>query len=309
MALSKITNASVADTAVHGRRNHIINGGFQCWQRSEDKENTGNGWAYWSVDRFQTNKGRFRKTTDTVDGRTVNVLQIDPSSGVYNGGRGPFTIIEDKNVYDKPTVLSAWIKADAATTASFGNLYDYGASQNANSGKTINVTTSWQRFEITYDAQTFTQSPGNYIITGLQDGRTYYIAMAQLEDGDTATPFEHRSFGEELALCQRYFYAEDQSDTYHAVTNGFYSSTTNVITVKHLPVPMRVGPSLSVSGSWQAAGTTGKDASSLIIVDSTGTDIQTVQIRATVSGATAGQGTNLRNKNDATATFHLSAEL
>jgi len=205
MALSKITNASVADTAVHGRRNHIINGGFQCWQRSEDKENTGNGWAYWSVDRFQSNKGRFRKTTDTVDGRTVNVLQIDPSSGVYNSGRGVFTMIEDWNVYDKKTTLSVWVKADAATTATLGLIYDYGTSSTANSGTTINVTTSWQRFEITYDAQTFTQAAGNYLLSSLQDGRTYYIAMAQLEDGDTATPFEHRSYGEELHLCKRYY--------------------------------------------------------------------------------------------------------
>ena len=110
-------------------------------------------------------------------------------------------------------------------------------------------------------------------------------------------------------MCQRYFYAEDQSDTYHAVTNGFYSSTTNFISLKQLPVPMRVGPSISTSGSWQTAGTNGIDCSNIIVVDSTGTDIQTVQVRATVSGATAGQGANLRNKNDATATFHLSAEL
>ena len=26
-----------------------------------------------------------------------------------------------------------------------------------------------------------------------------------MEVGSQATPFEHRSFGEELALCQRYF--------------------------------------------------------------------------------------------------------
>ena len=34
---------------------------------------------------------------------------------------------------------------------------------------------------------------------------TWYLTGVQLEVGSQATPFEHRSFGEELALCQRYY--------------------------------------------------------------------------------------------------------
>ena len=249
MALSKITSASVADTAVHGRRNHIINGGFQCWQRSEDKENTGNGWAYWSVDRFQSNKGRFRKTTDTVDGRTVNVLRIDPSSGVYNGGRGVFTLIEDWNVYDIKTTLSVWVKADAATTATLGFIYDYGTSSTAEAGTTINVTTSWQRFTITYDAQTFTQAAGHYLLSSLVDGRTYYVAMAQLEDGDTATPFEHRSYGEELALCQRYYQRYNSQEGSSGGVVGVYAQWNSNTAYLSLPFKtvMRSIPSFTKS--------------------------------------------------------------
>jgi len=35
--------------------------------------------------------------------------------------------------------------------------------------------------------------------------RTFFITGLQMEVGSQATPFEHRSFGEELALCQRYW--------------------------------------------------------------------------------------------------------
>jgi len=76
-----------------------------------------------------------------------------------------------------------------------------------------------------------------------------------------------------------------------------------------LPVALRSTPTLVTSGDYQTTGTGSLDASSLTIVDSTGTDLNKIQVRATVSGATAGQGGVLRNKNDADAIFRLDSEL
>jgi len=67
-----------------------------------------------------------------------------------------------------------------------------------------------------------------------------FITGMQLEVGSVATDFEHRSFGQELALCQRYF------QKYTGVANRIY--IVNVYRVQHpLPVQMRANPTVTKS--------------------------------------------------------------
>jgi len=53
--------------------------------------------------------------------------------------------------------------------------------------------------------------------------RNLFITGFQLEVGSVATPFEHRSFGEELALCQRYFQTLTLGSTYREITTTEYA--------------------------------------------------------------------------------------
>ena len=88
---------------------------------------------------------------------------------------------------------------------------------------------------------------------------TFYIGAVQLELGTAASPFEHRSFGEELALCQRYYYHTYSYGSPAGTTfNQDYESPIIIIgTGNHgmgvcnavYPVEMRVAPTISFYGS------------------------------------------------------------
>ena len=77
------------------------------------------------------------------------------------------------------------------------------------------------------------------------DNATWQISQIQLEVGKVATPFEHRSYGEELALCQRYYQAIPVK--YESIAGQAYSTTGARFPVQ-LPVEMRATPSITVPG-------------------------------------------------------------
>ena len=155
--------------------------------------------------------------------------------------------------------------------------------------KSFNVTTDWTRVELTYPADT-TGVIGDNTVEGLRlliwmhagsdftsgslqtswgslvnanravgigsvvdsTSRTFFITGAQMEVGTVATEFEHRTFAEELALCQRYFIRypslADASTTMYYTLGMIHSSSIAYFTLT-LPVPMRTQPDLSISGT------------------------------------------------------------
>jgi hypothetical protein len=90
-------------------------------------------------------------------------------------------------------------------------------------------------------------------------GATFYITGVQLEKGSTASPFEYRQYGTELALCYRYYFAKNASDnsTIYGIPNAYNGSLGNQWLTYWLPQPMRAIPTVTSSG-WVAGspGTT-----------------------------------------------------
>ena len=112
-----------------------------------------------------------------------------------------------------------------------------GAGSNYTSGA---VPTSWEAESAT------DRAAGLNVNLGDSTDNEWYITGVQLEVGSQATPFEHRSFGEELDLCYRYYvkYHAGGSGTLSRIALGFMRTTTNLRALFTFPREMRSTPAL-----------------------------------------------------------------
>ena len=75
----------------------------------------------------------------------------------------------------------------------------------------------------------------------------FYLTGVQLEVGDTATDFEHRTFGDELARCQRYYQRWTANDAADSICSGPMISDTAFLGEYFFRETMRAEPTLGYS--------------------------------------------------------------
>ena len=81
---------------------------------------------------------------------------------------------------------------------------------------------------------------------------TFDVTGVQLEVGSVATPFEHRSYGDELARCQRYFYKWERENGQGQLGQvQVYSGTQAWGRLLVFPVRMRTSPTFSSNGTFR----------------------------------------------------------
>ena len=140
------------------------------------------------------------------------------------------------------------------------------------------------------------------------NGATFYLTGVQLELGDTATPFEHRSYGDELAKCQRYYQRLDSStvnSTEFAIGVAYHGSYAVA------PIPlrpfMRAAPSASSSGTFQFAGASGNVVTAIVFSSACESSIRFRGYSA--NSFTAHGGYRLRDGGSGDAVLKFDAEL
>jgi len=132
----------------------------------------------------------------------------------------------------------------------------------------------------------------------------FAITGVQLEVGSVATPFEHRSYGEELALCQRYFHRISRPETTSAwFTVGLVYSSTVVWGLVTHPTTMRSTPSVSYNGTTQYVILDASGAHNTTSVTISGNGVYSTMIEWISSGLTAGYAAMLAIDADG---YHIS---
>jgi hypothetical protein len=191
---------------------------------------------------------------------------------------------------------------------------------------TVTLTSSWQRFVYTFDVPSFSglgtidNTSHLYISIHQPDGDTSTAAWelnltgVQLELGSTATPFEHRSYGDELAACQRYYYKIGGSVVYQRYFVASCQGPNFANGTVSFPVQMRSQPSIEHTGTAANYAIYTADAiapcDAVPAIGTTGSDenVVNVSMRST-SGLVSGRAAEIISNNNANAYLAFSAEM
>jgi hypothetical protein len=336
ITISGTTGISLAgqfdSASTFGFRNRIINGQMQIAQRATSATITAGSTiaaGYSTVDRFYVYCTGANVTAAQVAGAsaTKNRLQITGAASVTAVGIGQR--IEALNSYDlagSTATLSAdlaisatlttvtWTASYATTTAdTFGTLASPTVTQIATGTFTVTSTVTNFSTNITIPAAATTGIQIVFTVGALTAGLTWTVGNVQLEKGSTATSFDYRPYGTELALCQRYYFKAQADDTSYLFGVGSATTTTAAAFVGNYPVPMRITPTALEQNGTAAhytVQTGGSDrASTAVVAYNVLTTQQLYCVQTTVaSGQTAGQGGFLYGQN-VTAYLGWSAEL
>jgi hypothetical protein len=276
------TVSSINGGPLAGMRNAIINGNFDVWQRGTS---TGTWVApvsnYYWPDRWVLNSSgtggngsvsqqAFTAGQTDVPGEPTYFMRwqiTSAASGQTGGNNWVEQRIEDvRTLAGQAATISFYAKG----TGTLPNIYltqTFGSGGSAQVlytlASSVTLSASWTKYTYTVNVGSIsgkTIGTNHYVgltfMVPLNATYTFDLAQVQIEPGTVATPFERRSYGQELALCQRYYEIAYQPTTGNGY--GFFSSlytTTNSESSHtwYFAVPKRATPTftlLSTTG-WQ----------------------------------------------------------
>ena len=256
--------ASINDGAL-SNRNLLNNSSFEVWQRGTAFSSATTGGNRYTADRWSVpRRTRAAQSTDVPAGFKYALL-LDREQ---TGGAEPFTVsqgIEKDNIrFTGSYTLSFYAKSSDISTVNI-NVQDRttvseGGTNHSSivTNQAVSITSSWARYTHTFTLSSTALtgtclriSIGN---TSASQHDELLLTGIQLETGTIATDIEKKSYGDELAICQRYYEVHYQSTG----TASMYSTGDSTIKFSHTwyyHQCKRANPTISIinSGAFHAS--------------------------------------------------------
>lgn len=233
--------ASINGGAIAGTRNRLINGSMAIDQRNAGAAQTFTAAAAlaYSVDRWYGYCTGANVTGQQVQGAAAGLFRYRFTGAASVTAIGFGQRIEQQNsaalagttatlsvdLANSVLTTVTWTAFYANTADTFGTLASPTRTQIATGTFTVTSTVTRYSTQISIPAAATTGIEIVFTV-GAQTSGTWTIGDVQLEPGTVATPFERRSYGQELALCQRYYALYAVGAGGGASAQGYYGSVT-----------------------------------------------------------------------------------
>jgi len=313
--------ALIGSQTALSNRNLIINGAMQVAQRGTSFNNISSD--TFVVDRFFVGHGSVTPNVSqqsvAVGGETglpTEFTKFARCDYDVNGGSnlGITTRFEDTEKYVGTHTVSFYAKGTNPTggqmAVRFIQRFGSGGSSQVivdPSSPLFTLTSNWQRFSVTVTLPSVsgkTLGSGRYLqlqITqpNADSGTGAFlldITGVQLEVGEQATPFEHRSFGDELQSCLRYYEQWDADTGGRFFGVGYQQSSTSSKFIVPFSVQKRAAPSITFDAGGDNNDFLVTRATSSTAVSGTETAVNVgvsafqIDLSSNPSSATGGQG-------------------
>jgi hypothetical protein len=299
-------------------KNLIINGAFDFWQRG-----TSFSLASFNADRWyhiyneNISRQSFSSIPEIPGG--IYFLRWVANQASYHGMQQK---IENGAILmsGQQVTLSFWARSNTSTSF---NLYVHSNLENDQQevGVNFTITPTWTKYTAVFNIPvTNGTSTTRYLRFTLPFNSSTHgldLAQVQMEIGSVPTLFSRAggTIAGELSACQRYFIRYPAESIFTRYGVGLNYSTTLSTIMMHLPVEMRVFPSVGNTGTpSNYAINHGADAITALTsgpaLAGAGTSKKIVNIGCGVaSGLTAGSFGQLISNNNLNSYIDISAEL